>query len=307
MYRGKKKQREVKDPIPTTLDEFGYVLKDNGAVRSKTTDLLGDEVESRLKQAPYHFQSVTIPLEADPAKNDPHTFFYMTPNALTTTGKLLLLIPGTGTRIGQWSRRVLSEESIQAGSMLNMVNKAKEYDYEVIIFNPNTILWYDNAPQYLSPLQSSKTWSSIPGNESPENHCQYVFRHFVSQTQAEKIGIIGLGWAGHCFTELLNEHFDIFKSKVVGVALANSNHSSRLIHGDDKRAWLDDHTVNWNLNSNEIAESVFDAEFGCKCINSDAELPDYVLWQCTDDMMKFICTKMGDMEQEAEENQVMIV
>lgn len=37
MYRRRKVVREKKPEIPDTLEGFGYVLKENGEIRSKTT------------------------------------------------------------------------------------------------------------------------------------------------------------------------------------------------------------------------------------------------------------------------------
>jgi hypothetical protein len=36
MYRRRKIIKEEKPEIPKTLDEFGYVLKENGEIRSKS-------------------------------------------------------------------------------------------------------------------------------------------------------------------------------------------------------------------------------------------------------------------------------
>ncbi|OAD07578.1 hypothetical protein MUCCIDRAFT_154707, partial [Mucor lusitanicus CBS 277.49] len=137
MYRRRKVNVEEKPPIPDNLEDFGYVLKENGEIRSITQDLpyefdylpkdrpyneerydkfiniIGDIVEERLQQAPYNFQKVIVPIGADPAK-DIHSYIYMTPNALTTTDKLMVMIPGNNTRIGQWSKRVMCDNSIQS-------------------------------------------------------------------------------------------------------------------------------------------------------------------------------------------------
>ncbi|KAI8343963.1 hypothetical protein BC941DRAFT_464202 [Chlamydoabsidia padenii] len=327
MLRGKRKQKKQTEPIPTTIDGFGYVIKENGAVRSKTTDsqyvfeyqpkdfaynearynvfigLLGDVIEEKLQQAPYGFQKVTVPLEADPAKDEPHTYFYMTPNALTTKDKLVVFIPGTQTRVGQWCKRVLCDESIYAGSMLDMAKDMIDRGYEVIILNPNGIMWYDNASHEMPPLKF-EPWTVIPGNESPEEHCQYVFRHFVRQSQAEKIGVVALGYGGHCFAELLNDHFDIIKPKVVGVAIANTSHLSDNIHGSDKRAWMYDHVVNWTVSDQPKGENVPNNLIGCSSVSAgpDADLPDYILWKSADDMVKFIGIKMGEITLDEEDD-----
>ncbi|SAL97913.1 hypothetical protein [Absidia glauca] len=287
MFRGKKKSKKETEPIPTTIDGFGYVIKEDGTVRSKSTDsqyvfdfepknqtynetryrvfvdLLGDVVEEKLQQAPFHFQKVVVPLQA----NDAHTYFYMTPNALTTKGKLVLFIPGTQTRIGQWSKRVMCEESIQAGSMMDMAEDMINRGYEVILMNPNGIMWYDNAPHDVPPLKS-ESWSIIPG-KGHSDKCDaqqlYLWRR---QAQAEKIGVVALGYGGHCFTEILNEHFDVIKPKVVGVAIANTGHLSDCIHGSDKRAWMYDHVVNWTVSDQTKGENVPNTLIGCASVSA---------------------------------------
>lgn len=82
-------------------------------------DLVGDLVEQELQSAPLNFQKAIIPVNANPS-TEPHTYIYMTwvadidhlwfndhhtnlcvytrPNAMTTSDKLLCLIPGNNTR-----------------------------------------------------------------------------------------------------------------------------------------------------------------------------------------------------------------
>ncbi|CAO3608193.1 unnamed protein product [Cunninghamella echinulata] len=260
MYRGKKKTtNKVTDPIPTTLDGFGYIIKDDGSVRSKTTDspyvyeydkkdidynearyrvfmdLIGDVIEERLQQEPLLFQKVTVPKEADPTKNESHTYIYMTPNALTTTENLLLFIAGTCTRIGQWSKRVLNEETIQGGSVIDMALEARKNGVEMIIFNPNGNIWYDNASHDMIPKK--KVYEYVPENESPEKHCRYIYNHFIRQSKAEKINIVASGHGGICFIDLLNNYYDELKSRVTGVVIAHSYHTKSMID-EDKHTWV---------------------------------------------------------------------
>ncbi|ORX58114.1 hypothetical protein DM01DRAFT_1302089 [Hesseltinella vesiculosa] len=300
MFRGKRKEKKVRDPIPTTLDGFNYYIKPDGSIRSKSTDLVGDIVEEKLQAEPLNFQKVTVPVSANVAKNDPHTYVYMTPKALTTTGKLLLLIPGIGTRVGQWNRRVMCDHSINDGSVLNVVEEAQELGYEVVIFNPNGTLWYDNRSHYEPPTRGPQKWIDVPENTNPEEHCLYVFDQFIREAKASKIGVMALGWGGICFMELLNHHFDTIKKKVVGVSLANSTHTIGTLNGEERRTWLHDHVVNWTLNE-EVASRYSDAQYGCACQTAVVELPDYVIWKYAHKMLKFIQVKMSEPVSDDEE------
>ncbi|KAI8060517.1 hypothetical protein BC940DRAFT_151540 [Gongronella butleri] len=324
MIRGKRKASEQdkkkREPIPTTLDEFGYHIRDDGAVRHKERDvsyefdylkkdqvynearyrvfidLLGDVVEQRLQEAPLNFVKAIVPKTADPAKNEPHTFVYMTPNALTTKDKLMLFIPGLGTRIGQWNRRVLCEDNINVGSMLETAREAKEHGYEIIIFNPNGTLWYDNASHHEPPAKGpngTRAYHDVPENESPEKHCLCVFEQYIKDAPAAKIGVMALGWGGGCFIELVKHHYDAIQSKVVGVSIAQSTHTVDKLDSDAKRTWVHNHVVNWTPMADEN-NPFGDTRFGCVCETADVELPDYIVWKYGHKMLNHIRARAGD-------------
>ncbi|RCH85814.1 hypothetical protein CU097_009077, partial [Rhizopus azygosporus] len=215
MYRRRKVVREVKPEIPDTLEGFGYVLKENGEIRSKTTDepyvfeylpkdrayneqrykafinIIGEEVEKKLVEEPFNFQKKIIPVDADPAK-DPHSYIYMTPNALTTTDKLILFISGNNTR-------------------------AWEY-----------------------PEPHSVNITLVPGSEGPEEHCRYVFDHFIRQVKTRKLAALTLDWGGHALTQALDVNFAEYKNRFICTAMANSVHSRDMIKNTSLRTWLFD-------------------------------------------------------------------
>ncbi|KAG0785722.1 hypothetical protein G6F57_009165 [Rhizopus arrhizus] len=302
MYRRRKIIKEEKPEIPKTLDEFGYVLKENGEIRSKSEDLIGDEVEKRLEAEPYNFQVKTIPTDADPSK-DPHSFIYMTPNALTTTDKLIVFIPGNHTRIGQWSRRVLCDENIYTGSMMDTTRRFQEKGYEVIILNPNGNYWYNNRA-WDCPEPHSIHVTMVPGSEDPEKHCQYVFNHFIKNLKAEKIAVLALGWGGHAFTQAFDENFDALQGRIKCAAMSNSVHSSDMLKNEGTRRWLFDNCINWVVSAKAKGEIITDPRFGCTCISSNLEISDFTLTECIDDIMDFIFVKMGDIERkEIEEDE----
>ncbi|KAL1936363.1 hypothetical protein VTP01DRAFT_497 [Rhizomucor pusillus] len=319
MYRRKHKKRE-QPTFPDTLEGFGYRMKETGEIRSFEDDthynfehrpkdrpynelrykafvgLIGDFVEQKLQQEPLSYQKTIIPVNADPSK-DIHSYIFMTPNALTTTDKLLILIPGNNTRIGQWTRRAMCDENVFTGSMIEVSKMAKERGYEIMILNPNGIYWFDNKAHEMPPL-TSMDFLMVPENESPEEHCQYVFRHFISKAKATKIAFMTLGWGGQCFAELMNQNFEFIKSRVLAVAMADSVHSRELIKGDDMRAWMQNHIVNWVVSKQPRGEIVSDNRFGCECLSAETELSDFTLPYCVNEMMRFIGLKMGDIQTE---------
>ena len=55
-----------------------------------------------------------------------------------TNPKCLMLIQGTGAvRLGQWARSVCINENLELGSMKPYIEKAKQNNFSVIIYNPN--------------------------------------------------------------------------------------------------------------------------------------------------------------------------
>ncbi|KAI7859225.1 Arb2 domain-containing protein [Circinella umbellata] len=326
MFRRRLKKKEAPQ-FPKTIEGFGYNVNDKGEIRGIENgesynfeyilkdrtynelrykafiDLIGDMVEEQLQAEPYNFQKSIIPIQADPSSGEPYSHIFMTPNALTTTDRLLLLIPGNNTRIGQWTRRAMCDDNMKSGSMMKVATMAKERGYEIIIFNPNGIYWYDGKAQEMPPL-TNMNFVMVPENEGPEVHCRYVFDKFISKVKATKIVAMTLGWGGFCLTELLNQHFDFFKERVKGVAMADSTHSSDLVDGDDKRVWIRSHVLNWAASNENRGEPLKDTRLGCDSLSSGDELAEFTITHCMDDMMRFIDTKMGDYIPEEVDDEI---
>ncbi|KAG0187941.1 hypothetical protein DFQ28_005656 [Apophysomyces sp. BC1034] len=279
MYR--RKPKKVEQPVfPDTVEEFGYIVKQNGEIRSKENDtpyefevipkdrpynearyqkfidLVGDLVEERL-QKDLHFQKVIVPVTADPSKNEPHSYIYMTPGALTTTDKLMILFPGHNNRVGQWSKRVMCDENIESGSMIGVSRTLQAQGYEVIILNSNGNFWVDNKPSDTLPLSSYTQYDIVP--------------------------------------------VDFVKARVRAVAMANSAHTIDLIEGANKRTWIIDNVVNWSVGEQAKGEIVNDRRFGCTCLS--AKLADFTLPTCLNEMLHFIGVKMGDVDETENEDE----
>ncbi|KAF7721648.1 hypothetical protein EC973_004324 [Apophysomyces ossiformis] len=307
MYR--RKPKRVERPVfPNTIEGFGYIVKENGEIRSKENDtpyefqvipkdqsynearykafidLVGDLVEERL-QNNLGFKKVIVPVNADPSKNEPHSYIYMTPNALTTMDKLAILFPGHNNRIGQWSKRAMCDENIESGSMIRVSRLLQSQGYEVILLNSNGNFWVDNKTSVRIPFRRPVILSLRS------------FQILNSKAQANRMAVIANGWGGSNFTDLLNNHFDFIKSRVRAVTIANSTHTLDLIHGSDKRAWMIDNVVNWSVGQEAKGEVINDRRFGCTCLSAAVELADFVLPSCLPEMLRFIGVKMGEITE----------
>jgi hypothetical protein len=138
-------------------------------------EIIADMVVQKLEQPPLNMVKAAVPANVTIGSSEPHTYILMTPDALTTPDKLLILIPGSQISLGQWSRRVMCDDNINEGSMISTSLKALEQGYQVIITNPNANYWSDNQswvrvtsiscaclPYFLPFLFSDqKTWIKI--------------------------------------------------------------------------------------------------------------------------------------------------
>lgn len=66
------------------------------------------------------------------------TFVFSSKPDFTDTRKLLVLIHGSGVvRAGQWSRSLIINHSLDHGTQIPYIRRAKELGYEVLITNTN--------------------------------------------------------------------------------------------------------------------------------------------------------------------------
>jgi hypothetical protein len=107
------------------------------------SELIGDMVTQKLQQPPLSMVKAPVPFSITSSSLEPHCNILMTPDALTTPDKLLILIPGSQTPLGQWSRRVMCDNNVNEGSMVATSLKALEQGYQIIIANPNANYWSD--------------------------------------------------------------------------------------------------------------------------------------------------------------------
>ncbi|KAJ2963268.1 hypothetical protein NQZ79_g1671 [Umbelopsis isabellina] len=301
MFRKKHKAKQA-EVFPKSLAEYGYYIKPDGSIRSLQSALINDMVIQRIQQAPLNMVKASVPPNVELDSTTPHACIFMTKDALTTTDKLLVLVPGSQVNAGTWSRRIMCDENINEGSMLTTCYKAVKAGFEIIITNPNANYW-SNDKAYIK--RTDANCITIPGSDTPEEHVEHVFNHYLKTAPASRIAIMGQGWAGHLLGEQLNNNFDLFKDKVKAIALADSVHSRDLIEGDEKRVYLFEKVANWMTSAEDKkGEIIRDPRFGCTCISAGVEISDFALPTSLDDMFKFYRRQFDEETTSDEEGSV---
>ncbi|RUS14019.1 hypothetical protein BC937DRAFT_94461, partial [Endogone sp. FLAS-F59071] len=76
------------------------------------------------------------------------------PMIMNLTNKLVSPLPYYFTMhsVGQWSRRVIIDDNIYVGSMLDTMARVRKEGYEVFIFNPNENFWWKGKGWFVQQL-----------------------------------------------------------------------------------------------------------------------------------------------------------
>lgn len=229
-FKSKKNQKE--EQFPDTLLGFGYKFSKEGKIQNVKTgegfqfvvkegdqsynqrhyEALGEvvtdeiykllETECKLKRAP-------VPHNA--TDDDNSTFIFLSDDALSNPDKLLVIIHGSGVvRAGQWSRRLIINDSLKSGTQIPFIQEAQKEGYGILVTNTN-----DNY---------RPNTGRIKGSENPEAHALHVWKHYIRNAKAKRIAIIAHSYGGCVVTSLYMKVKDEFNQRVFAVAMTDSVH-----------------------------------------------------------------------------------
>lgn len=228
--------------FPETIEEFGYVFNDKGQLVKKN-DMTGrfeyDVKEDDRNYNQQHYDALgeviteylyglieqDLKLERayvpnDGKKEEPLSFIFKSPDALTSD-KLMVLIHGAGVvRAGQWSRKLIINEDIDTGSQFPYIRRAMADGYGIIVFNTN-----------LNQAVVNGKMKDIRENSSPEKHGLYVWKHFVSAAKAKNIVVVAHSYGGVVLCNILEKYIQDFQERVFSVVFTDS------VHGADRTLW----------------------------------------------------------------------
>nr|CAD7397504.1 unnamed protein product [Timema poppensis] len=235
-----KKREEI---FPKTLKEFGYgfnedgklrkldpatgepgeepfqfVVKDDQDYNQRHYEALGEVLNEHvyeLLETETNLYKLPVPIDT---KAEARTHVFVSVDIFSNTDKLLILVHGSGVvRAGQWARSIIINESLQQGSMLPYIKKARELGYAVLITNTNDNFKFLNGKKI-----------NIKGSADPKDHLNYVWKHYVKDVKAKHIAIVAHSYGGFVTVGLAKDHFSEFKERVIAVAFTDSVHSMSL-------------------------------------------------------------------------------
>lgn len=224
-------------PFPSTIEDFGYFFNDFGQLRNVKTgepylfqvrpddlsynqrryEALGDVITEHVYQileTETRLTRVTVPVNAQ--DDEPSTFVFASEDAFTNKDRLLILIHGSGVvRAGQWSRRLIINDSLKKGTQLPYIRRAQGLGYAVIVLNTNDTHRVINGVRV--PVRESET---------PEKHARHVWEYIIEKkAPARHIAVVAHSYGGVVAVNVAKEFFASFSHRVFAVALTDSVHS----------------------------------------------------------------------------------
>ncbi|XP_061623210.1 cotranscriptional regulator FAM172A homolog isoform X3 [Phyllopteryx taeniolatus] len=280
-------------------------------------------------------------LPVDATVNEPSSFIYLSPNALSNPSKLLVLIQGSGVvRAGQWARRLIINQDLDSGTQIPFIAKAMEEGYSVIVLNPNEnylevekLSKSSTLPSPTEPLEepvekkerkddkdgkkrrefyekyrnpqkeTERERLLIRENGSSEEHVLYVWDHFVAKAAAKHVFIVAHSYGGLSFVELMNHRETEVRNKVCAVALTDSAHSMWLQEtSKSTQDWMQQHCCNW-VSSPEPLDTPLDSMLpDCPRVSAGTERHELTSWMSFDSIFRFFGEVVeAKKDEEAEE------
>ncbi|XP_042890639.1 cotranscriptional regulator FAM172A-like [Penaeus japonicus] len=223
-----------KPTFPNTLEGFGYEFKDEQLKNIRTGgkfefvvregdqvynqqhyDALGEVVLKevhKLVKKECGLGRAAVPCDAKPS--EPQTFVFVSDDLMTNDKKLMILIQGSGAvRAGQWSRKLTINDSLESGTQIPYIQRARRDGYAVLVMNIN-----DN----MRMMEGRNI--KIRGSENAEAHAIHVWEHYVRETRAKHIAIMAHSYGGSIAVRLFEKFREEFEDRVFAMAFTSSTH-----------------------------------------------------------------------------------
>lgn len=360
------KKDEPPFTFPKTLEEFEYAFNEFGQLRHTRTgepfvfnagedlhrwnqkryEALGEIITQyvyELLETKCNMTREILPVDA---VDEPTSFIYLSPDALTNPSKLLLLIQGSGVvRAGQWARRLIINQDLDSGTQIPFITRAMEEGFGVIVLNPNENYLEVEKASEPSPLHSVTESSDEPvekkermddkeskkkrefyekyrnpqketeteripirENASSEEHVLYVWDHFVSKAAAKNVFIVAHSYGGLSFVELMIQREAQVKNRVCAVALTDSAHNVWLQETTKvTQDWMREHCCNW-ISSPEPLDTPLEPMLpDCPRVSAGTERHELTSWMSFTSIFRYFSQVLEARDyEEAEETSTIV-
>ncbi|XP_032829609.1 cotranscriptional regulator ARB2A homolog isoform X2 [Petromyzon marinus] len=299
---------------------FKYNFYGSGSRDQRRYEALGEVITEHVYELlvkEYGLEKHYVPVEAI-NDNEPFSFIFMSPGALQQE-KLLLLVHGSGVvRAGQWARRLIINDCLDSGTQIPYIKRAMKEGYGVVVLNPN-----DNRidggrlererkrmeadkkrPQSKSTDANASSdsvtgsiwqswrrkYHSVKGNESPEEHVKYVWKHFVDKSVAKKIFVVAFSYGGAAVVNLINNRPDVL-NKLSAVAFADSVHRLYLSNQNVVR-WFKTFSVHWVRSSKKLNTRIHADDSSLR--SAGTPFHERAPWTAIDPIFEYLKAMAGD-------------
>lgn len=226
--------------FPDTLEGFGYAFNKDGQLRKidpntdgpgnesfefnvsenddynqKRYEALGDVITEYvygLLETEVGLQRMMVPRQGPVQES---AVIFVSSDLQLKPDRLLVLIPGSGAvKSGQWARSLIINDSLQSGSQIPFIKRARELGYAVIVMNPNENI----------KVVGGKV-IKIKNSQNAKEHAHYIWKHYVKEMTPKHIAVIAHSYGGFLTVDLATQYFSDFRSRVFAIALTDSVHS----------------------------------------------------------------------------------
>ncbi|ETV86664.1 AGC/AKT protein kinase [Aphanomyces astaci] len=263
-------------PEPLPFQHPLYSMDVDGMIRFKATGKQLDENDIAIHQEEIlnavvgyvqdtmkremGFQEVYLP------SNSPQHLkcnVFVSSNYLTAKKLVLFVAVSRGLSPGIWSRGLILNSGVRAGSMLAYFRKALDEGYGIIVPNPNK-----NAVM----MRDSNKKVPIPGSASPEEHMDSVWDAFVSPADAKRVFFIGYSYGGVLVKYLLHSRGEALLRRNGAVALIESSHRIEDCDTQTVKSLLAHRAMYWEVNHDVPLQAKMDGDApyrtGCTCLSA---------------------------------------
>eukprot|EP01124_Arcella_intermedia_P022202 TRINITY_DN3262_c0_g1_i1.p1 TRINITY_DN3262_c0_g1~~TRINITY_DN3262_c0_g1_i1.p1 ORF type:complete len:474 (-),score=94.87 TRINITY_DN3262_c0_g1_i1:34-1455(-) len=249
-------------------------------------------------------QSTSIPRVVFTQPTTPFNNIFVSSNVYDCS-TLLLLIQGSGAvRAGQWARALCINENLDLGTILPYVKKAQELQWGIVVFNPNL----NELPVHPPPIHRKDFLTmdklikprpdvkKISGSENYINHGEYVWKHFVEKSRAEKIAIVAHSRGGDNTVQLLKKYKSQFFSRVAGVAFTDSVHYVDRYDPQFVVDFLRDRCCNWVTSMKPLNAYVSAPQHDCLRVSAGHNQHEYTSGTSISAVFPFLLDKLQNFQ-----------
>ncbi|KAJ3051199.1 hypothetical protein HK097_007830 [Rhizophlyctis rosea] len=269
--------RRIHDSQP-----FNFEVRPNDeAYNQAHYEVLGSTVTAHIEdelQTKFDLVRTAIPIDA--REEEPTSHIYLSREALTSDRPILMLVPGSLIKVGQWSRKIVINDNINTGSIYNYIRAARKAGYEIVALNPNCNM-------------DAKSKKMIRGSEDPDSHVQYVWQKIVAPAKSQDILIVAHSAGGYSTKKLVLAAYPSIKDRVKAIALTDSVHGRLGEFGrDEVDEWWYQHAINWVASLQPLGTTVRNGS-DCVCRSAGDNRHEYTTVSAQKQVIEFFRDRLA--------------